>query len=128
MTRSRYPRWSDLRPLSPAVEQREATAVRLALLLTAGVMQSATFVDGPHPIAPALIERCAWLRQAMRPLVGHCPTLAMLVRLVDLEGPEIAWDDPFILRRHLRRLAVEVERLGATMTAAQRQAPRRRRA
>lgn len=123
---TRFPRLVQLRPPRAArpltvAEQREYHAVRLALLLTAGVMQSATFVDGPHPIAPASIERCAWLRQALRPLVRRCPTIAILIRLVDLEGPAITWDDPLILRRHLRRLAVAAEQLGAAQRPTRRQ-------
>ncbi len=125
----RFPRWSAIRPPSrprplSAIEIREHHAIRMALFLTAGVMQSATFVDGPHPIAPASIERCAWLRQALRPLVRRCPTIAILVRLVDLEGPEIVWDNPLTLRRHLRRLAMEAQRLGSTRVG-RRQAPGR---
>lgn len=123
--RSRFPRWSHLRPprsprLLTAVEQREYQAIRIALFMTAGAFLTGTFVSGVEPIEGDYVEYSAWLRQNLAPLVRHCPTVAMLVRLVDLSGSITGWDNPRTLRRHLHLLAAEAERLGVAMQAARR--------
>lgn len=110
LTRLRPPR--TLRPLT-AVERREYHAVRLALILTAGVMQSGSFDAADQPIPGNFLDRAAWLRRTLAPLRRRSPTVALLRRLIDLEGPPITWDNPVTLGRHLHRLAGEVARLAA---------------
>lgn len=122
---ARFPHLVRLRPPRAArpltdVEVREYHAVRLALVLAAGVLQAGCFVSRVQPIPGDSYAQLAWLRRTLAPLVRRSPTVALLVRLINLEGPRIAWDDPRILRRHLRRLAADVEPLAVAMRVARR--------
>lgn len=111
---ARFPRWSLLRSSRTArslslAEQREYHAVRLALILTAGVLQAGTFVASARPLPGDFYEHYAWLRRTLQPLARRSPTVACFIRLINLEGPRTAWDDPRVVRRHLRLLAANVE-------------------
>lgn len=114
---SRFPRWSDLgppprsRPLT-AVEVREHQAVRLALMLTLGVLQAGSFTPDHAPLPGDYIDHHAWLRQVLAPLARRFPTVALARRLIHLAGPTIRWDDGRALRRDLLRLAIAADRLG----------------
>lgn len=122
---TRFPQWSQLRPSRArrpltAIEEREYQAVRLALLLAAGVLQAGSFVAGVEPIPGDAYDHLTWLRRTLKPLVCRSPTIASFVRMINLEGPRIGWDDPKVVRRHLRCLASEVEHLAAGMRGASR--------
>lgn len=120
MSRPRFPRWSDLGQRPAVTARREQAAVHLALLLAAGTLQAGAFAGHINVIGQDAYERFDWLRAALAPLVPVSPTVRRVVRLLDIEGPRITWDEPAVLRRHLRRLAVEAERLGTAMRTRRR--------
>ena len=113
---SRFPRWADLGPPSrprplTATEVREYHAIRLALMLTLGVLQAGSFTPDHAALPGDYFDHHAWLRQALAPLVRRSPTVAVSRRLVNLAGPTIRWDDGRALRRDLLRLAIAADRL-----------------
>lgn len=112
MSRSRFPRWSDLRPLSPAAAQREQAAVRLALLLAVGMLRNGHLLPPYRSIPGDEEDQFDWLRAALRPLDRRSPTVALVRRLLHLNGSDAAWFDERALRRHLHRLAAEAQRVG----------------
>ena len=118
-----------LNALRPARRHRAPTpaeigeyhAVRLALMLLAGRFQADTYEnDVIEPIPGDFLARNRWLQHALQPLARVSPTVALLARLVDIEGPRMAWDEPLVLRRHLRCMATDAARLGRRLRAAQR--------
>ncbi len=116
MSRSRFPRWSDLRPPHTArpltvAELQEHQAVRLALILALGVLQAGSFAADHQPLSGDYIDHHAWLRQVLEPLARRSPTVALARRLINLAGPTIRWDEGRVLRRDLLRLAIAADRL-----------------
>ena len=115
--RRRIPHWLDIRPPRQprpitTAEAREFHAVRLALMLALGVIQAGAFAAGHEALPGDQYDHARWLRDVLRQLGRRSPTAALAARLINIEGPRIAWDDPRIVRRHLVRLAAEAERMG----------------
>lgn len=108
------------RPPTPA-EAAEYPALRLALLILAARAQADTYEnDTVEPIPGDFRARNRWEQRALAPLTRRSPTVALVARLVDITGPRMAWDEPTILRRHLRILTAEAARLGRRMRARRR--------
>lgn len=111
-----FPRWTDIRPPSrprplTASEIREHHAIRLALILSLGVLQAGSFAADHQPLSGDYLDHHAWLRQVLAPLARRSPTVALARRLINLAGPTIRWDEGRALRRDLLRLAIAADQL-----------------
>jgi len=110
--RSRTLRWRDLCPPEPVRGAAEGEALRLALLVSLGVLQAGTFVADHQPLPGNYIDHLDWLWRTLAPLARHSLTIRTARRLIDLAGPRMRWDDGRALRRDLHRLAIAADRCG----------------